>query len=58
VLKDVLERWETMNRAQDLYGVVLVGSAEDETLTVDVDATLRRRADLRATRAAAILLQT
>ena len=58
VLKDVLERWETMNRAQDLYGVVLVGSAEDETLAVDVDATLRRRADLRATRAAAILLQT
>jgi len=47
-----------MNRAQDLYGVVLVGSAEDETLTVDVDATLRRRADLRATRAAAIPLLT
>jgi hypothetical protein len=35
-----------------------VGSAEDETLTIDVDATLQRRADLRATRAAAILLQT
>jgi N-methylhydantoinase B len=55
VLRDVLERWETMDRAQELYGVVLVGSAEDETLAVDVDATLQRRADLRAT---AIPLQT
>jgi hypothetical protein len=35
-----------------------VGSAEDETLAVDVDATLKRRADLRATRSAAIPFQT
>jgi N-methylhydantoinase B len=52
-LNDVLERWETMDRAQNLYGVILVGSAEDETLAVDLDATRLRRAQLLAAHAAA-----
>ncbi|MEQ8230629.1 MAG: hydantoinase B/oxoprolinase family protein [Gammaproteobacteria bacterium] len=50
VLKDVLERWETIERARDVYGVVLSGSAEDDSLTVDRVATQARRASL-ATRA-------
>ena len=48
VLKDVLERWETMQRANDVYGVVFSGMVEDESLAVDSTATLRRRAELGA----------
>lgn len=46
VLTDVLERYETVERARDIYGVVLSGSVEDETLAVDKAATaaLRQRA--------------
>ncbi|MEX2480496.1 MAG: hydantoinase B/oxoprolinase family protein, partial [Gammaproteobacteria bacterium] len=43
VLKDVLERWESLQRAEDVYGVVFTGSAEDETLAVDTAATAARR---------------
>ena len=46
VLRDVLERWETPERARDVYGVVLTGSAEEEDLAVDVQATEQRRAEL------------
>ena len=46
VLKDVLERWETVERARDVYGVVLSGSAEDDSLAVDTAATTARRAEL------------
>lgn len=45
---DVLERWETPERARDVYGVILNGNPEDETLSVDAAATERRRAELRA----------
>ena len=38
VLNDVLRNWETIERARETYGVVLIGDAEDETLTVDDDA--------------------
>ncbi len=48
VLKDVLERWETVERARDVYGVVLSGSAEDDSLAVDAAATSARRAELTA----------
>lgn len=44
VLKDVLEGYETEARARDLYGVVLTGSIEDETLDIDHEATAARRA--------------
>lgn len=46
VLKDVLERWETVARANDVYGVVFTGSIDDDTLEVDVSATSARRAEL------------
>jgi N-methylhydantoinase B len=46
VCRDVLERWETPARALEVYGVVLTGQAEDESLAVDAPAT----AALRATR--------
>jgi len=46
VLRDVLERWETLERAHDLYGVVFNGKADDETLAVDAAATEERRRSL------------
>ncbi|SNB71938.1 N-methylhydantoinase B [Arboricoccus pini] len=44
VLEDVRERYETPARAREIYGVVLTGSADDDTLAIDLDATrtLRR----------------
>lgn len=48
VLKDVLERWETPERALEIYGVVLSGSAADETLAVDAAATAAQRRQLAA----------
>ena len=47
VLEDVLERYVTAGHAREVYGVVLSGSADDETLAVDETAT----ASLRAGRA-------
>ena len=46
VLHDVLENWETVDRARDAYGVVLTGSAEAENLAVDIAATENLRAQL------------
>jgi N-methylhydantoinase B len=43
VLYDVLENWETMERARDVYGVVLTGSIADDTLAVDIAATRAQR---------------
>ena len=48
VRRDVLELWETPERAREVYGVVLTGSAADETLAVDADATEALRAELRS----------
>jgi N-methylhydantoinase B len=47
VLKDVLELWETVERANDIYGVTFNGNIEDESLAVDLTATQTRRAELR-----------
>ena len=47
VCHDVLEYWETPQRAQDLYGVVLTGEAEDGSLAVDAAATEALRRKLR-----------
>jgi N-methylhydantoinase B len=49
VLNDVLEGWETVERARDVYGVAFTGVARDETLAVDDGATeaLRRAAKAR-----------
>ena len=50
VLRDVLERYETADRARDIYGVVLTGAAEDDSLAVDLAATETRRRELAAAR--------
>lgn len=47
VLHDVLEGWETLERAADVYGVSLHGLRDDETLTVDVIGTERLRSAVR-----------
>ena len=52
VLVDVLEGWETRQKAKDVYGVVFTGEIDDETLTIDAAATATRRDELRAARAA------
>ena len=48
VCRDVLERWETAARAREIYGVVLSGSPDDDSLAVDASATAALRASLRA----------
>lgn len=45
VLRDVLERWETPERARDVYGVVLT-TGDGGELQLDVVATRARRAKL------------
>ena len=50
VLHDVLEGWESRAKAHDVYGVVLTGEIEDDSLAVDVAATAARRASLRGGR--------
>jgi N-methylhydantoinase B len=52
VLADVLEGYETMARARDVYGVEFTGEIDDDSLSVDFDATARQRAELRTTRTA------
>jgi N-methylhydantoinase B len=39
VCHDVLEGWETLERAENIYGVVLKGSVAQESLEVDVERT-------------------
>lgn len=39
VLHDVLEGWESREKAREVYGVVFTGAIEDETLAVDEAAT-------------------
>ncbi|PZQ46507.1 MAG: hydantoinase [Rhodovulum sulfidophilum] len=48
VLHDLREDWITAERARDVYGLVTTGSAETDTLAVDLPATLARRAALLA----------
>ena len=43
ILKDVQEKWETIARAKETYGVVLKGSIEDENLSIDNTATEKLR---------------
>jgi N-methylhydantoinase B len=48
VLTDVLESWESIEKARDIYGVVFTGRIEDDSLAVDLAATAARRAELAA----------
>ncbi|MBO6783063.1 MAG: hypothetical protein JJ899_07305, partial [Alphaproteobacteria bacterium] len=50
VLLDVLEGWETREKARDVYGVIFTGEIEDDTLAVDEAATTARREELRKAR--------
>ena len=50
VLHDVLEGWESRDKARDVYGVLFTGAIEDDSLAVDAAATERRRAELRGAR--------
>jgi N-methylhydantoinase B len=43
---DVLEGWESREKARDVYGVVFAGRIEDDSLAVNADATKTRRAEL------------
>lgn len=49
VLRDVTERYETVARASDVYGVVLREGPKD-ALVVDADATAHRRASMAESR--------
>ncbi len=44
VFEDVLERYVTIDAARDVYGVVITGNADDETLALDEAATAALRA--------------
>jgi hypothetical protein len=46
VLKDVLEKYETIERARTVYGVVFSGAVEDETLGIDEPGTCAQRQKL------------
>ncbi|UGS38557.1 hydantoinase B/oxoprolinase family protein [Capillimicrobium parvum] len=48
VLRDVREGYETVQRARDVYGVVLTGTVDDDTLAVDDEATRALREGGRA----------
>ncbi|MFM7779973.1 MAG: hydantoinase B/oxoprolinase family protein [Alphaproteobacteria bacterium] len=50
VLHDVLEGWESRDKARAIYGVIFTGGIEDETLAVDASATRAERAQLMAAR--------
>jgi len=50
VLTDVLEGWESREKARDVYGVVFTGAIEDDSLAVDAAATAARRKKLATTR--------
>ena len=43
VLHDVIDAWETLERARDAYGVIFSGSLEDDSLAVDQAATEKYR---------------
>jgi N-methylhydantoinase B len=46
VLHDVLEGYESLGKAREVYGVVFTGNIEDDSLAVDKTATAARRAEL------------
>lgn len=46
VLEDVLESRVSLEKAAEVYGVVFGGNAEEETLSVDHEATVEKRASL------------
>ncbi|MSO75304.1 MAG: hydantoinase B/oxoprolinase family protein [Alphaproteobacteria bacterium] len=52
VWHDVLEGWESRDKASDTYGVIFTGEIDDDSLAVNTAATALRRATLRKGRPA------
>lgn len=50
VLEDVLDSWISREAASEIYGVVLTGEIEDESLAIDIAATRARRRELAVVR--------
>jgi N-methylhydantoinase B len=48
VLIDVLEGYESIGKARDVYGIVFTGNIDDDSLAVDVAASAARRSELGA----------
>lgn len=48
VLNDVLEGFESIKKARDIYGVIFTGHVEDESLTVDEKKTKELRKTMKA----------
>ena len=48
VLADVREGYKSAGKARDVYGVILSGSIDDDSLAVDTPATAARRTELAA----------
>ena len=46
VLNDVLEGYESLERAANVYGVRFSGSLDDDSLALDVEGTARQRREL------------
>lgn len=48
VRMDVLEKYVSIEKARDIYGVIFTGRIEEESLAVDHEATIRQRQKLAA----------
>jgi N-methylhydantoinase B len=45
---DVLEKYVSIEKARDIYGVIFTGTIEQASLAVDYEATARQRRKLGA----------
>jgi N-methylhydantoinase B len=45
---DVLEKYVSVEKARDIYGVIFTGTIDQESLAVDHEATVRQRQKLEA----------
>jgi N-methylhydantoinase B len=48
VRADVLERYVSVEKARDIYGVIFTGRIDEDSLAVDHEATMRQRQKLMA----------
>ncbi|MFT4583304.1 MAG: N-methylhydantoinase B [Gammaproteobacteria bacterium] len=51
VLDDVIERYVSEHCARDIYGVMFSGSIDDDSLSVDIEATAKQREHLQTANA-------
>ena len=45
---DVLEKYVSIEKARDIYGVLFTGTIDQESLAIDYEATMRQRQKLGA----------